>query len=124
MANLEYKLEYFKGAGGSATDEGVFIHLRTDPPGYQTVITKESYSSAENSSNQTDFIDSLFDVAGIVRLASQGWRLYIEKSPVFTWEEIIPNILDVLVDVTGSDGVTELPGSGLTLITDDDRRGF
>lgn len=124
MAALEYKLEYYKGAGGGASDEGVFIHLRTDPPAYQTVITKEVYWSAENAANHTDLVNQLFDVPGVVCLSCQAWRVYVEKSPVFKWDEVLADVLSILETNTGSSGVTELPGSGLTLTTDKDRRSF
>lgn len=124
MAALEYKLEYYKGAQGNATDEGVYIHLRTDPPGYQTIISKETYWSPENEINRIAIANRLFDVPGVVRIAIQAWRVYIEKSPVFKWEEVTPGVLEVLRDTTGSSGITELPGSGFTLTSDKDRRSF
>lgn len=124
MAALEYKLEYYKGAGGGATDDGAFIHLRTDSPAYQQIISKETYWSAENSASHTDLVNHLFDVPGVVRLACQAWRIYVEKSPVFKWDEVMPGVLNVLQTDTSSTSLSELPGSGLTLASDNDRRGF
>ena len=122
MAQLAYKLEYYQGAAGPA-DEGVFIQLRTDVPAYQHVITKEVYFGPENT-NHSEFCNALFNIAGVVRLSSQAHRLYIEKSPVFTWQEILGPVFNVLNYYTGTSGVVELPGSGVTLSSVDDRRSF
>lgn len=84
---LYYKLEYFQGAAGP-TDPGVYIQLRTDLPAYQHVITKEVYLSSQNTIT-SDFVTALFGIPGVVRLASQAWRLYIEASPVFKWDEVL-----------------------------------
>lgn len=139
MATLQYKLEYFQGAAGP-TDPGVYIQLRTDLPAYQAVITKEIYFSAENSTT-SPFVTAVFGVPGVVRLASQAWRLYVEASPVFKWDEVLgvpyqPGIaLPMQVPATNSvmyvvmtycncDSVTALGGSGLTLTNANSRRSF
>ncbi len=121
MATLEYKLEYFKGALGS-NDDGVFIQLRTDLPVYQEAITREGYYSA--GVNQTDFVTALFAIYGVVRISAQAWRLYVEKSPVFQWNEVLPPILEVVKTFTGCTGIHEMPGSGQTLISIKDRRSL
>jgi hypothetical protein len=139
MATLEYKLEYFQGAAGP-TDPGVYIQLRTDLPAYQHIITKEVYFSPENSTT-FPFITAVFNVPGVVRLASQAWRLYIEASPVFKWDEVLgvpyqpgialpnsvpaPNtVMFVVMTFLHCDSITGLGGSGLTLTNINSRRSF
>ena len=136
---LLFKLEYFHGAGGP-TDDGVFIQLRHEVPAYQHVITKEVYFSSENQ-NHSDFATALFNVYGVVRLSSQAWRVYIEKSPVFKWDEVlgipmIPgrpvvnsvpasnSVLNVIMTFCSCQTVEELQGSGITLTSQSDRRAF
>lgn len=118
MAVLEYKLEYFKGA-----DEGCYIQLRTEVPAYQHIIAKEVYFSTDNKVH-SDFCTAVFNVPGVVRLSSQAWRLYIEKSPVFTWSEVLGPVMAVLMEFTDCTSLHELQGSGVTLTSDTDRRSF
>lgn len=118
--DLEYKLEYLKGAT-EASDEGVFFQIRTEPLAYQSLIAKEDYLQLD-SDEQSAFVTGLFNVAGVVRLASQSYRIYIEKSPAFQWPEVLTDVLDYLVDQFGADKAKELPGSPITLTGKTDRR--
>jgi hypothetical protein len=120
---LDYKLEYFKGVGGGATDEGVFIQLRTDVPAYTHIIAKEDYFNLPSSS-QNAFMTGLFGIAGVVRASSQAHRLYYEKSPVFTWEEMNPTVLAYLAAQIGVGDPNELPGSPITLEGTNNRRSL
>lgn len=139
MAVLQFKLEYFHGASGP-TDDGVFIQLRTEVAAYQHIITKEVYFSNENS-NHSDFVTALFNIPGVVRVSSQAWRVYVEKSPVFKWTEVLgvpveqgvslldgmppsPSVMNTIMSFCGCDSVHELNGSGITLNSQDDRRAF
>jgi hypothetical protein len=139
MAALQYKFEYLQGAIGP-TDDGVFIQLRTDVPAYQPIITKELYFSAQNTTT-TALATALFGINGVVRLSTQAWRVYIEKSPVFQWDEVLgvpyqpgialpdetpvnPSVMAVLNTFTSTDSVSGLGGSGITLPDADVRRGF
>lgn len=118
---LSYKLEYFKGVGGAA-DEGVYIQIRSDPPAYQTLVTKEDYINEVGNVVQSDFMDGLFAIDGVVRAASQAWRVYIEKSPVFTWEEVLADVLPYIAAQCGESGTTKLAGSDVNLGSENDRR--
>lgn len=107
--SLQYKLEYNTPSGSS--DESVYIHLRQDPV-FQTRIGKESYSSLPDEEKK-DLITDIFDVPGVVELSAKAARLWIMKSPVFSWEEIIQPVLFVLRDYFGESQISPLPGSGL-----------
>lgn len=121
MAVLEFKLEYFKGDGG-ATDEGCFIQLRSEITAYCTLVSKEAYVRGQGTTST--LATNIFAVPGVVRAALQSFRVYIEKSPVFTWEETLGPVMVVLMQDTGTTGLSELLGSGITLTTENDRRGF
>lgn len=121
MAGLAYKLEYFKGADG-ASDEGVYIQMRSDVSSYLKLISKEAYLRGDGVGS--DLATSLFAIPGVVRLALQAHRVYIEKSPVYSWSEILGPAMALLQGDTNTDSLIELPGSGVTLDTADDRRAF
>lgn len=121
MANLEFKLEYHKNTNGPS-DEGVFVHLKTEIPNYLSLISKEAYFRGQGTTSE--LATSLFSIPGVVRLALQSHRVYIEKSPIFIWEEILGPTMVILMTATECDGLSELLGSGITLETNNDRRGF
>lgn len=121
MAALDFKLEYCRSSDGPS-DEGCFIQLRSDISAYTTLVSKESYASG--SGTESDLATNLFTVPGVVRLALQGFRVYVEKSPVFEWSEVLGPFMVVLQGDVGADSLNELPGSGVKLETLDTRRGF
>jgi hypothetical protein len=116
--DLLFKLEYFKGLGG-ASDEGVFIQLKTELPAYMPKTSKEKYYE---SAERTAFTDGIFAIPGIVTAASNSFRVYVEKSPIFTWSQILGPLLTHIRISVGADSLIEAPGSPLTLTTENDRR--
>lgn len=118
---LDYKLEYLKGATGGPCDDGVYIQLRTDVPAYQHIIAKEDYYSLPTSS-QSAFMTGLFALSGVVRASSQAHRVYIEKSPVFDWDDINESVLGYLAEQIDVGDPSELPGSPVTLDSENSRR--
>lgn len=122
MSTLNYKLEYFKDPT-EPSDEGVFIHIYPDiPPEYTTLVSRESY--AAGGGTYTDLANQFFSIPGITRLALQSTRVYVEKSPIFSWNNILNAALTVIKGVTNTTTLNELPGSGITIESPSDRRGF
>jgi hypothetical protein len=117
--DLVFKLEYFKGIGG-ASDEGVFIQLKTDVPAYCSKIGKEEY--VNGGGDPSDFMDGIFAVPGVVVASSQAFRVYVEKSPLFTWSEVLGPLLEFIRVQVGADNLQEATGSPTTLGSENDRR--
>ncbi len=120
MAILYFKLEYYKGIGGAA-DEGVFIHCREDMPVYQSKITKEQYYGVQNN-HVTAFLTDLFNVDGVEVLSSMAFRLYVERSPVYHWSEVLGPVVEIIRIYTGCSSISEIQGSGITLQGESNRR--
>lgn len=116
---LEYKLEYIKD-GDQAAGEGVFIQIKKDVPSYRNFVGKEDYYA--DPDGRSDFVDGLFDIDGITNIASQAFRVYVEKSPIFHWTEVLPDVLDHIAESVDETVLIELPGSGLRLESFKDRR--
>ena len=119
MSNLDFKLEYFKG--DTASDEGVFIQLRSNPTGFMKLVSREEYSLLAEA-DLVDVVTALFNCPGVVRLSVQAYRVWIEKSPVFGWSEVLGPVIEQLRIDTGQLGVNELPGSPTYLSSNTERR--
>ena len=119
---LEYRLEYFQGYGEKATDDGVFIHLRTDVPAYIDYTNKEAFTAEDEAENNDDedptpmnaegddtssFIEAIFNTPGVVAAACHSHRIYIEKSPAFQWAEVINPVVDIIRGATDTEEVRE-----------------
>ena len=115
---LQYKLEFLKNDTTSA-DSGVYIHLRQNVPIYVRQITKESY---ETGSNLSEWMTGIFNIGGVTDASSLAYRVWVVKSPVFTWDEVITPLLYFIMDYLGEKTLEELPGSGITLNSATDRR--
>lgn len=121
---LQYKLEFNTPSGSS--DDSVYIHLRQDPV-FQTRIGKESYTALPDDQKK-DLITEIFDVPGVVELSTKATRIWLMKSPVFSWQEVIQPVLFILRDRFGESSIEDLPGSGLIdgsgmrLLSDTSRR--
>jgi hypothetical protein len=121
---LQYKLEFNTPSGSS--DDSVYIHLRQDPV-FQTRIGKESYTALPDDQKQV-LITELFDVPGVVELSTKATRLWLMKSPIFSWQEVIQPVLFILRDSFGETSIESLPGSafidgtGFRLTSDTSRR--
>jgi len=117
--DLVFKLEYFKGIGG-ASDEGVFIQLKTEVPAFQSKIRKEEYFSA--STTPSAFMNGIFLVPGVVVAASNSFRVYLEKSPLFNWSQVLGPVMEFIRVAVGATNLEEASGSPTTLSTRNDRR--
>lgn len=99
---LRYQVEFFQGYNGKPSDEGCYIQLRTDVPSYTKKIGKEEFDGSD------DFIQALFDVDGVVAVSTTAFRVYIEKSPAFSWDEVINPSIEAIRDATSQTGVEEI----------------
>lgn len=117
--DLVFKLEYFKGIGG-ASDEGCFIQLKTDVPAYCSKIGKEEY--VLGGGTPSDFMDGIFSVPGVVVAGAGAFRVYVEKSPLFEWTEVLGPLLEFIRTEVGADNLEEAIGSPTTLTSENDRR--
>jgi hypothetical protein len=118
MAAFQYKLEYLKD-DELPQDPAVFIHLRVNTPIYMTKIKKENY---DIGTFKHDWMTGIFNIGGVVEAASQAYRVWLMKSPVFQWDEVIPPLIWFMADYLGLSPIQELPGSGITLNAVTDRR--
>lgn len=123
---LSYKLEYvFDDTRPS--DSSVYIHLRENPPRYMPHIDKEDYDILEDDEKH-EFLDSLFNIAGVTELSSRAYRLWIMKSPSYNWREVLEPVLAYLASYFGESGYESQPGSanvdgtGFTVATTKNRR--
>ncbi len=105
-----YKLEFVYDESAPA-DSSVFIQMRDNPPTYMVHTTKEDFDIL--SIDQKDpFIKALFDISGIHEMSIKTYRIWIMKSPVYSWTEILNPVLYYLANFYGYVGITALPGSG------------
>jgi len=109
MADLEYRLEFTKD-DKNASDSAVFIHLRRNPPIYQDRIDKEDYDILDESEKNA-FTTGLIEIAGVVEISLKAYRIWMAKSPVYEWEEILLPVLFFIKDFFGDDDLEQLPGS-------------
>src|SRR4051812_15596106 len=110
MSDFLYKLEFIYD-DGSPADASVFIQMRDNVPIYQAHIAKEDYDVLPDD-QKNDFLTHLFNIAGVVELSTKAYRIWMMKSPVYSWEEILLPTLTYLVDYFHYDDYAELPGSG------------
>lgn len=115
---MEYKIEYLKN-DGEPEDHSCYIQLRQNVPVYMSRIDKEAY---EYGDNRNDWMDGIFQIPGIVEASSRAYRVWVSKSPVFTWSEVLGNLIPYMASVLGGGGSTELFGSGITLEHPNNRR--
>jgi hypothetical protein len=120
MANLKYKVEYLKD-DKKLGDEGALLHVTPDVGTYRSYVTREEYMCMDPDL-QSAFMDSIFAVEGVVAAASQANRIFIEKSPIFTWDEVVTPVLEAARVMTSTLDVEELPGSGVNLGDTKNRR--
>lgn len=107
---LQYKLEYSYDEN-SRSDSSVFIQLRRNPPIYQAHIDKEDYDILPDEQKH-EFLTSLFNIAGVTELSTRAYRVWLMKSPVYTWEEVMLPVLYYMAGYYGDSGIEPLPGSG------------
>lgn len=121
---LDFRLEFLYDESDSA-DAGVYIHMRQDPPVYQDHVTKEDFAISEEPE---DFVSALFEIEGVVEVSVKAYRVWIMKSPVFTWLEVLTPTMNTLKTLLGESTLNMLPasgkldGSGFTLSAVENRR--
>lgn len=121
MANLKYKLEYNWDTSEPA-DAGVYIQLRDNTPVYMSHTDKEDYDVLPDDEKHV-WLTGLFDIAGVTEVSSRAYRVWIMKSPVYSWNEVLLPTLHFMKEQLGYDDIEELPGSakpdGAGFILDD-----
>ena len=117
---LEYKLEYNKN-DEKPSDEAVYIQLRRNTPVYQAHIDKEAYDILPEE-NKHEFLTGLFNIGGVVEVSSKAYRVWISKSPSFTWSEVLDPLLVYMKEYYGEDDLEEMAGSGIALDSSLQRR--
>ena len=106
---LQYKLEY--NTPRPPADESVYIHLKVDEcESYQSRIGKETYCELPDE-EKSELITAIFDIDGVVEVSSKANRIWIMKSPIFTWQEVVQPVLFVIRDHFGETQIEALPGS-------------
>jgi len=123
---FEYKLEYVY-QDETPADASVYIQMKRNTPIYQGRIAKEDYDILEDE-EKNEFLTELFNIAGVVEISTQAYRIWVMKSPVFNWSDVLLPMLTYLTEYYGEDGYSDLPGSanpdgtGFTLESMNSRR--
>lgn len=121
-----FRLEFLYN-DSTPSDASVYIQMRDNPPIYQKHITKEDYDILPTAS-KNDFLTGIFEVAGVTELSTGAYRVWLMKSPVYTWAEVLLPVLTFIGEGYGYSGLNPLPGSaqpdgtGFTLSSVDNRR--
>jgi hypothetical protein len=111
---LTYRLEFLMGRGGPS-DEGVYMQFMSDHEDYMRLIRKESYVYGTS-----DLADAIFDVPGVVVLELCAYRVYLEKAPLFSWDEIVSPVIEEVRGATEKNGLIPMPS--INLSSENDRR--
>jgi len=117
MAALYYRLEYFKD-DKDASNEAVYLQLRGSPNADDWIDRTRKQDYVEATSG---LADAIFEVAGITELSIQPFRVWLSKSPIYSFEEILPTVLFLIQDSLGLTSAEELPGSPVNLNSVEDR---
>lgn len=117
---LQYKLEYLKDET-QPEDMSVFIQLRRNTPIYQERINKEDYDVLSDGLKH-EFLTGLFNIGGVVEVSTKAYRVWISKSPTFTWDEVLNPLLFYMKEYFEEDSLEKMQGSGVTLTSVNDRR--
>ena len=110
MAKLTYKLEFNRDDGAPA-DASVYIQLRVNPPIYQKLIDKEDYDILPPELKH-EFTTNLFNISGVTELSIRAYRVWLMKSPIYSWEEVLLPVLFYMANWYGFDGIEAYLGSG------------
>lgn len=109
---LQYKLEYIYDEG-NPSDDSVYIQLRVNPPIYRSHTDKEDYDVLPEEEKHP-FLTNLFSIAGVTEVSSRAYRVWLMKSPVYSWQEVLDPILNFLKNWYSESSLEPLPGSGTT----------
>ena len=112
MPNLIYRLE-FNYDESTRSDSSVFIQLRENPPIYQEHIDKEKYDILPEELKNV-FLTSIFNISGVTELSVKAYRVWIMKSPVYNWKEVLDPVLYYIASYYSFDDIEQMLGSGNT----------
>ena len=111
MAALYYRSEFLKD-DNNASNEAVYLQLRGSP---QADDWMDSTRKQDYEYGTSVLADAIFGVAGVTELSIQPFRVWMSKSPIYSFEEIIPTVLFLIQDSLGLTSNEELPGSPVYL---------
>lgn len=117
-----YKLEYILG-WKSSSDPGVFVHLKVNPPVFKKFTPIEDITAEDHT-----FIKQLGVIPGVTDVYSSAYRVFVQKAPVFRWDEVIPSLLNTIQNALGFSSRAELEpavggdGYGATPLDDKSHR--
>ena len=117
MAALYYRAEFLKDEI-TASNEAVFLQLRGSPQADDWMDRTRKQDYVDGTSV---LADAIFGVAGVTELSIQPFRVWMSKSPIYSFEEIIPTVLFLIQDNLGLTSNEELPGSPVYLTKAKDR---
>ena len=112
MPNLIYRLE-FNYDESTRSDSSVFIQLRENPPIYQEHIDKEKYDILPEELKNV-FLTSIFNISGVTELSVKAYRVWIMKSPVYNWKEVLDPVLYYIASYYSFDDIEQMLASGNT----------
>lgn len=100
---ISYRLEYLKNPS-EPSNEAVFLQLRESPKATDWVdrVRKQDYEGGTSP-----LADAIFAVAGVTELSIQPFRIWFSKSPIYTWEETIFPVLNLMAVSIGDSGWNE-----------------
>jgi hypothetical protein len=111
MANYNYSITYCDPL--QFEDESAYIDVKTrtiaqlDPP-----LAREGFMLSLARLNPSPWLQSLFAIPGVVGLGVWEYRVWVMKSPVFNWTEVMVPVITYLS--TGYSTAVPLPGSANT----------
>ena len=108
---LFYKIEQLTDETQPA-DDAIYLHLRANPPTYLSHMDKEEYDLLP-AEEKHEFATVLFSIEGVVELSLKAYRIWIMKSPIYTWKEVIEPVLAYLVFYYATDEAVPINGSAL-----------
>lgn len=93
----------------TALGEACVLHFRSDLPSFfYPAISKDRYVNFED---KNEILDLLFSISGVSKVGSESYKIYIEKSDNFFWEEILAEVIEKLTIFFRCYDWNELPGS-------------
>ncbi len=109
---LFYKIEQLTDET-QPSDDAIYLHLRANPPTYLSHMDKEEYDLLPDEEKH-EFATTLFNIEGVVELSLKAYRIWIMKSPIYTWQEIVDPVLAYLVFYYATDEAIPINGSALS----------
>lgn len=138
---LEFKIEWFRDEK-RPTQAGAFIHLTKELSCFQDLITKEeaalincqteaileenpdAFDAEAQCSQICELANKMFEIEGVVEVSLRSYQVFVVKAELFNWDDIIPEVLDLLLEDTGETVLFEKIGSRLTLENPTSRRSL